>query len=102
MPRVTIKTGFMGPDGREEELAEYICDATGCSNVASHVLGCVKELGLALSCATSMLPCGRTPRLGRQMSRGAVGPKPPGPFEINYRVPIRPSHLPTRPPHRTN
>ena len=48
MPRVTIKTGFMGPDGREEELAEYICDATGCPNPASHVLGCVKELGLAL------------------------------------------------------
>lgn len=49
MPRVTIRTGFMGPDGREEELAEYICDATGCTNVASHVLGCVKELGLAVA-----------------------------------------------------
>ena len=48
MPRVTIKTGLVGPDGREEELTEYICDATCCANPASHVLGCVKELGLVM------------------------------------------------------
>ena len=49
MPRVSIKTGLMRPDGREEELSEYICDVTGCPNVASHVLGCVKELGVAMA-----------------------------------------------------
>jgi hypothetical protein len=47
MPRVTIRTGFFTPDGREEELSEFLCDAPGCSNVATHVAGCVRELGLA-------------------------------------------------------
>lgn len=49
MPQVTIKTGMAGPDGREEELTEYLCDWPGCPNVAAHVLGCVRELGLALA-----------------------------------------------------
>ena len=46
MPRVTIRTGFMAADGREEELIEFLCDAPDCPNVATQVLGCVKELGL--------------------------------------------------------
>jgi hypothetical protein len=46
VPRITIKTGFADPDGREEELAEYMCDTPGCPNVATHVLGRVGELGL--------------------------------------------------------
>jgi hypothetical protein len=29
MPQVTIKTGIAGPDGREEELTEYLCDLAG-------------------------------------------------------------------------
>jgi hypothetical protein len=49
MPPVTIKTGIAGPDGREEELTEYLCDWPGCPNIAAHVLGCVKELGLAVA-----------------------------------------------------
>jgi hypothetical protein len=49
MPQVTIKTGIEGPDGREEELTEYLCDWPGCPNVADHVLGYVKELGLAVA-----------------------------------------------------
>ena len=49
MPQVTIKTGIAGPDGREEELSEYLCDWPDCPNVAAHVLGCVKELGLAVA-----------------------------------------------------
>jgi hypothetical protein len=49
MPQVTIKTGIAGPDGREEELIEYLCDWPDCPNVAEHVLGCVKELGLPLA-----------------------------------------------------
>jgi hypothetical protein len=46
VPRITIKIGFADPDGREEELAEYMCDTPGCPNVATHVLGRVAELGL--------------------------------------------------------
>ena len=46
MPHVTIKTGLTAPDGREEEIAEYLCDHPGCPNVATHMLGCVKEIGL--------------------------------------------------------
>lgn len=47
MPRVVIKTGFVAPDGRQEELAEFMCDWPDCPNVATNVLGCIKELGLA-------------------------------------------------------
>ena len=47
MPRVAIKTGFFAPDGTEEELAEYLCDWTDCSNAATQPLGCSKELGLS-------------------------------------------------------
>jgi hypothetical protein len=46
MPQVTIKTGI---EGREEELSEYLCDWPDCPNIAEHVLGCVKELGLAFA-----------------------------------------------------
>ena len=46
MPRVTIKTGIVDANGREEELSEFICDVPGCANVASHVLGRVPSLGL--------------------------------------------------------
>jgi len=49
MPQVTIKTGIAGPDGHEEEISEYLCDWPGCPNIAAHVLGCVKELGLAVA-----------------------------------------------------
>jgi hypothetical protein len=49
MPQVTIKTGIAGPDGREEELSEYLCDWPGCQNIAEQVLGCVRELGLSVA-----------------------------------------------------
>ena len=53
MPRVTIKTGIAAPDGREEELSEYLCDWPDCPNIATHVLGCVREFGLsAVVCDT--------------------------------------------------
>ena len=32
-------------DGREELLTEYLCDQPDCPNVATHVLGCAKEVG---------------------------------------------------------
>jgi len=46
VPQIIIKTGLEDPDGREEELAEYICDTPGCPNIAEHVLGRVAGLGL--------------------------------------------------------
>ena len=48
MPRVTIRTGFIGADGQEEELSEFVCDAPGCPNIATDVLGCVTDAGLAV------------------------------------------------------
>ena len=51
MPQITIKTGIPGPDDREEELTEYICDYPGCPNIARHLLGAIVELGIrALVC----------------------------------------------------
>ena len=47
MPRVTIKSGFFAPDGREEELSDYLCDWPDCPNIATHVLGCIREFGLS-------------------------------------------------------
>lgn len=47
MPRVTIKSGIVAPDGREEELSDYFCDWPDCPNVATHVLGCIREFGLS-------------------------------------------------------
>ena len=44
MPQVTILTGIEGPDGREAVLSEYLCDWPDCPNIATQVLGCVKEL----------------------------------------------------------
>lgn len=60
MPRVTLKTGFTGPDGREEELSEYLCDAPGCANVATHVVGCIRDLGLCLITCAAHAPATRT------------------------------------------
>jgi hypothetical protein len=48
MPRVTIRTGFFTPDGRAEELSEFLCDAPGCPNVATQVVGVIREIGLAV------------------------------------------------------
>ncbi len=47
MPRVTIKTGVIAENGREVELAEYLCDSPDCPNVATHVVGYVRESGLS-------------------------------------------------------
>jgi hypothetical protein len=46
IPQVTIKTGLRTPDGREELLTEYLCDHPGCPNIATHALGCARELAL--------------------------------------------------------
>ena len=39
MPRVTIKTGLLDPDGCEEELIEYLCDYPNCPNIATDMVG---------------------------------------------------------------
>ena len=48
MPRVAIRTGFVAPDGREEQLAEFMCDAADCPNIATSVAGFVREIGGAV------------------------------------------------------
>ena len=45
VPQVRIVTGFTAEDGREEILAEYQCDVSGCPNPAEHVMGFARELG---------------------------------------------------------
>jgi hypothetical protein len=45
-PRVAIKTGLIEPDGRDEELTEYLCDYPNCPNIATRMLGCLVELRL--------------------------------------------------------
>jgi len=42
----------MCSDGREEELSDFICDIPGCPNVATHVLGGVREHPVRIKCAT--------------------------------------------------
>jgi hypothetical protein len=49
MPRVTIKTGILGPDGKEEALSEFLCDVPGCPNIATEVVGCAKEIGVVVA-----------------------------------------------------
>jgi hypothetical protein len=56
VPRIIIKTGRAGPDGREEELSEYMCDTPGCPNVATHVLGGARELGLFAAVCQDHIP----------------------------------------------
>ena len=43
MPQVTIRTIV---DGREEAISEYLCDWPDCPNVATEVIGVVRELRL--------------------------------------------------------
>ena len=62
MPRVTIRTGILGPDGREEELAEFLCDARDCPNIATQVLGFCRELGIFTAmCPEHAAPAGTAP-----------------------------------------
>jgi len=41
LPQVSIRTTV---DGREETVSEYICDWPDCPNVATEVIGVVREL----------------------------------------------------------
>jgi hypothetical protein len=63
MPQVTIRTGFIGADEREEILSEYLCDSPDCPNYASHVVGFARELGVAVAvCAEHAVLLGHKPR----------------------------------------
>lgn len=44
MPNVVLNTGFVGDDGHEERIAEYLCDWPECANTATQVVGLVVEL----------------------------------------------------------
>ena len=46
MSRVTLRTGFIGADGQEETITDYLCDWPDCPNVAVHVLGVVREIAV--------------------------------------------------------
>jgi hypothetical protein len=69
MPRVAIRTGFVAPDGREEQLAEFMCDATGCPNIATSVAGFVREIGGAVVlCDEHAAALKRQPKGGSESS----------------------------------
>jgi len=44
MPWAVIRTGIFDKDGKEEVLREYTCDTPCCGNIATNVLGVVREL----------------------------------------------------------
>jgi hypothetical protein len=45
MPQTIIRTGFLGPDGNEEILSEYLCDCPDCPNKGDHVIAIPRGLG---------------------------------------------------------
>jgi hypothetical protein len=49
MPNVTVKTGLIGPDGKQETLTEYLCDSPNCPNIATQMVGCVNEIRLCIA-----------------------------------------------------
>jgi hypothetical protein len=53
VPQVTIKTGFISPDGTEETLTTYLCDAPDCPHPAVEVLGAIRELGTSYAVCKS-------------------------------------------------
>jgi len=56
VPRIAIKTGYIFQNGHEEVLTEYMCDVPDCPNIATHVLSCVRELGIAHAVCGEHLP----------------------------------------------
>jgi len=54
MPQVTIRTTV---NGREEAVSEYLCDWPDCPNVATEVIGVVRDLRLrSAMCADHAAP----------------------------------------------
>jgi len=46
MPQGTIVSSETTLRGQRETPAQYLCDWPGCDNVAEHVLGVVRDIGL--------------------------------------------------------
>jgi hypothetical protein len=72
MPQVTIRTGFVGPDGREEVLSEFLCDAPGCGNVATDVVGCATECHAVVVMCAEHAPA-KAPKTANVRPRRATG-----------------------------
>jgi hypothetical protein len=66
MPTVVIKSGETRADGQEESLTDYLCDWPDCGNVAVHVLGAVRELGMMAAVCEEHVPThpAQPPRAG--------------------------------------
>jgi hypothetical protein len=47
VPQIVIKSGQILRDGREDVITEYMCDVPGCPNIATQVVGRVRDLALA-------------------------------------------------------
>ena len=60
MPPVTIRTGILDNNGKEEVLTEYFCDWPGCMNVAEHVLGVIRELRVGAVVCREHMPARRS------------------------------------------
>jgi hypothetical protein len=62
MPRVSIATGFRTEDGREEILAEYLCDVADCPNPAAECwASCASSAAAMRSVPSTRLSGGRIP-----------------------------------------
>jgi hypothetical protein len=46
----------MTSDGSEELLTEYLCDQPDCPHIATHVLGCVREVGVVAAVCDEHAP----------------------------------------------
>lgn len=49
MPQVTVKSGSLGPEGEDDKISAYFCDAPNCPNMATAVIGCFRELRLRVA-----------------------------------------------------
>jgi len=59
MPQVTIRTTV---SGREEAVSEYLCDWPDCPNVATELIGVVRDLRLRSAMCAEHAACVRGSR----------------------------------------
>jgi len=59
MPQVTIRTTV---NGREEAVSEYLCDWPDCPNVATELIGVVRDLRLRTAMCAEHAACVRGSR----------------------------------------
>ena len=46
----------MSPDGHEEFLTEYFCDHADCPNIATQILGFIREVGIVAAVCDEHAP----------------------------------------------